>query len=112
MNTATFLEIVLPIAAFIVMGVVGYFALRIVARWYRGADPDHIDAILYTCTGMFMAAQGVFSQDSSYSYVNPNVLFWIKAFCVVFGGGALQLKAFRSGRENQPDKPKEKDTNE
>lgn len=95
----TYLEIVLPLVAFAVLSAVIYLGLRRLAKVYTTAAPETVDAVLYVAVAVLLAAQGVFGSETAYSYVNPYVLFWLKTFCVILGSGALQLKAYRSGRK-------------
>lgn len=94
----TFLEIILPLSAFLLMGVVSWIGLRVMVKAYHQAAPDNVDATLYIAIGIFGAAQGYFSQTEAYQYINAHVLYWIKAFCVVGIGASTSLKAYRSGR--------------
>ena len=98
----TFLEVILPLAAFALMAAAAWLGLRLMVRAYNKSQPENVDAALYVAIGLFGAAQGYFCQTEAYQYINVHVLFWIKGFCVIGIGAATSLKAFRSGRPNQP----------
>lgn len=57
--------------------------------------PVVIDGTLYVSIAVFLATQTFFTTDEAYRYVNPYVIFWIKAVSGILGAGAGALKMFR-----------------
>ncbi len=55
-----------------------------------------IDGVLYSCIALFGFLQAYFSSEEAYKYLNPYVLFWIKAAVGGLGSVAGALKMFRS----------------
>jgi len=60
-----------------------------------------IDGALYFFAAVFSASQAAFGTDEAYRYVNPHVLFWIRALSGILGAGCLAVKMFRSGRATE-----------
>lgn len=58
--------------------------------------PVHIDGALYVLIALFGAVSGIFSSDDAYKYVNPYVIFWLKAAVEIALAGVGSLKMFRS----------------
>lgn len=55
-----------------------------------------IDGTLVVLIAIFIMVQTIFSSEEAYKYLNPYLLFWIKATVGVLGAGAGALKGFRS----------------
>ena len=101
---STFLEYGLPLLGFFIIGLISVVIVKTVFPLYTKAIPENVDAFLYTCLGMLTAFQAGLSGETAYKYVNPYVLFWFQLLVVTVSGGALALKAYRSGRNLPPSK--------
>lgn len=66
-----------------------------IKRFLRGVGGT--DGVLYVTLGVFVFLQGYFSSEEAYKYVNPFMLFWLKAFVGGIAAGAGALKMYRSG---------------
>lgn len=93
-----FLEIVLPVLSFTAIGVIAWLLIRRIGPVITNAQPDAIDCTLYVIAGSVTAMQGGLAGEDAFKYVNPYVLFWMKIALLTLGGGAISMKAFRSGR--------------
>lgn len=85
--------------------------IRKSVTWLLNVPPVMIDGLLYTLVAMFVAAQGIFTSEEAYKYVNPYALFWGKSTLAIFGAGLAALKMFRSTSyaDHIKDKQDEKD---
>lgn len=74
-------------------------------RWSADVSPAVIDGLLYSTWAMFTAVLANFSSEEAYKYVDPWVLFYLKAILGSVAAGLGALKAFRS-QSYRPDKDK------
>ena len=82
-------------------------------KWVSGKLPMdklkavHIDGTLYVCMGLFTFLQGYFSEDDASRYVNPWLLWWLRAGIGSLAAMAASLKMYRSSSyaDSLKDKP-------
>lgn len=65
--------------------------------WLIGeSKPVHVDGALYMMIGVFGVVQAMLSQDDVYKYLNPYVVFYLKAGTGIGLAAVSALKMFRS----------------
>lgn len=69
---------------------------RLINWLCAGVTPIQLDGTLYMLIAAFGSIQTFFSSDEAYKYVDPYVLFWIKALTGTLLAVVGALKMFRS----------------
>lgn len=67
-----------------------------IQKYLAGVKPVFLDGLLYILIAAFGTMSTIFSGEEAYKYVNPFLLFWIKAVCGILLACVSALKMFRS----------------